>query len=391
MGWFPVGLEGDENKWRFDIIPLLAVIGSSAIQKHMQAITASPFAIFPRLMPAPESLLDTDRPTRPPSVKDVKIIGVKSGIELDELNFFANLIHNVEDMEKYEFRVYKIRYAMSDSEAGMHLNIPSSKLETPHPHRSTRHRIPIKLRTLCWLNVVTLISILITLGLFIWAGCIHDGTALVGLATMSCSTSVASLSARWYPRLSVRTTSAEVPSGDIIIRTRSGAFILVYGDDNVIRELYEGLEDCEYMYKGKKHHRLLGTSTVLLMASIILLSNCGSEMQIAIGVAYIILNSLYWLLALLVEPRDLWDMSRYEIEFVESRLGGSYTETLWQVINLSGSVEWVKNGEFVPSTEKWEEWLKEAGEHVGGEWDAVRRKDELMNPGVMFRNGRWVV
>ncbi|BCR98444.1 uncharacterized protein AKAW2_40127A [Aspergillus luchuensis] len=63
MGWFPVGLEEGENKWKFDIIPLLAVIGSSAIQKHMQAITASPFAIFPRLMPAPESLLDTERPT----------------------------------------------------------------------------------------------------------------------------------------------------------------------------------------------------------------------------------------------------------------------------------------------------------------------------------------
>ncbi|PWY94540.1 hypothetical protein BO94DRAFT_509103 [Aspergillus sclerotioniger CBS 115572] len=370
MGWFPSGLEEDSTKWRFDIIPLLAVIGSSAIQKHMQAITASPFAIFPRLMPAPESLLDTDRPTRPPSVKDVKIVGVNSGIELDELNFFANLIHNVEDMEKYEFRVYRISYAMRDTEDGL-----EGKIASPP--------------TFCWLNFVTLVSILITVGLYIWAGCIHDGTALVGLATMSCSTSVASLSSRWYPRLSGRTSQAEVPSGDIIIRTRAGAFILVYGDDNVIRELYEGMEDCEYMYKGKKHHRLLGTSTVLLMASIILLSNCGSVMQIAIGVAYIILNSLYWLLALLVEPRDLWDMSRYNIEFVEGRPGETYTETLWSVINMSGSIDWVANGEFLPSTPAWDQWLQEAKENIGKDWDPVRRKDELMNPGLAYHNGRW--
>ncbi|PWY92247.1 hypothetical protein BO70DRAFT_383869 [Aspergillus heteromorphus CBS 117.55] len=389
MGWFPVGLEGDENKWRFDIIPLLAVIGSSAIQKHMQAITASPFAIFPRLMPAPESLLDTDRPTRPPSVKDVKIVGVHSGTEFNELNFFANLIHNVDEMEKYEFRVYRIRYATRDSEDGGELMKIPEMIEN---HRSNRHRIPIQLKTFCWLNFVTLISILITVGLYIWAGCIHDGTALVGLATMSCSTSVASLSSRWYPRLTGRTSEADVPSGDVIIRTRAGAFILVYGDQNVIRELYEGMEDCEYMYKGKKHHRLLGTSTVLLMASIILLSNCGSVMQIAIGVAYIILNILYWLLALLVEPRDLWDMSRYNIEYVEQRPStpaSTYTETLWAVINMSGSIDWVVNGEFTPSTPAWDQWLQDAKAHIGQDWDPIKRKNELMNPGWAYHNGRW--
>ncbi|GKZ38025.1 hypothetical protein AbraIFM66950_009939 [Aspergillus brasiliensis] len=390
MGWFPVGLEENENKWKFDIIPLLAVIGSSAIQKHMQAITASPFAIFPRLMPAPESLLDTERPTRPPSVKDVKIVGVKSGIELDELNFFANLIHNVNEMEEYEFRVYRISYATRDSEEGMDSKI-ASKVEDSY-RRVNRHRIPIKLKTFCWLNFVTLVSILITVGLYIWAGCIHDGTALVGLATMSLSTSVASLSARWYPRLSGRSSQAEVPSGDVIIRTRAGAFVLVYGDDDVIRELYEGMEDCEYMFKGHTHHQLLGTSTLLLMASIILLSNCGSEMQIAIGVAYIILNALYWLLALLVEPRDLWDMSRYKIEFVECRPStpdSSYTETLWAVINMTGSVDWVTNGELIPQTPAWDQWLQEAKEHIGKDWDPVKRKDELMNPRLAYRNGRW--
>ncbi|KAI9934547.1 hypothetical protein ASPWEDRAFT_43967 [Aspergillus wentii DTO 134E9] len=382
MGWFPSGLQSDQSGWRFDIVGLLAVVGSSAIQKHLQAITASPFAIFPRLLPAPETLLDTNRPKRPPSVKGVTMVGVHSGNIFHELNFFANIWQDVDEIEKYEFRVYNIRYNKADSERG-----------TSSSQSQDDGGVSIKLQTFCWLNILTLVSILMTAGLFVWAGCIGDGAALVGLGTMSLSTSTASLSARWYPRLTARTAIAKVPRGDMIIKTSAGAFILVRGEEDVIRELYGNVGDCKYQYSGKRHHLLLAASTILLMASIIIFSNCGWVMQIAIGVAYIILNMLYWLLALLVKPKDIWDMSRYVLEEAptakdankNARKGTkkgatpNYTNTLWQAINTTKTIDWVSKGGFAPSTEAWKMWLMEAKSNIGNnDWDAVKRKDELM-------------
>jgi hypothetical protein len=162
------------------------------------------------------------------------------------------------------------------------------------------------LHKFCPLNIVTLGSILITVALFVWAGVNNDAVALIGLATMSLSTSTACLSSQWRPKLTVRkSTAAVIPRGDIIIRSRNGAFVFVECDENVAREIYFGTEACDYVYKGVVHQILLATSTLLLMASIILFSNSGWKMQIAVGLAYVILNIAYWAMALLTEPRDM--------------------------------------------------------------------------------------
>ncbi|RAL01861.1 uncharacterized protein BO80DRAFT_492875 [Aspergillus ibericus CBS 121593] len=371
MGWFPTTLDSDAQSWRFDIVSLLAVIGGSSIEKHKQAITASPFAGFPRILPAPESLLDTERPTRLPSVKEVKIIGVYSGTRFSELNFFANVIHKLEELKEYEFRSYDITYG---------------KIKKADPERDgkpdSKGTVTIPLWKLCPLNLVTLISILMTIGLFIWAGVIHDGVALVGLATMSLSTSSACLSAQWYPRLATRPTKVKVDPGDIVMKTRHGAFVVVKCTEEITRELYGGAESCHYVFQGRSHQVLLACSTVLLMASIILFSNCGWTMQIAIGVAYIILNILYWATALLTEPQDTWDMSRFDVKETNRKITGSYTSALWEAIRETGEVDWVrKGGDLAPVTTAWDKWLKMAGiecQNPESTWDPEQAKDELM-------------
>ncbi|PWY86508.1 hypothetical protein BO94DRAFT_556971 [Aspergillus sclerotioniger CBS 115572] len=350
MGWFPTTLDSDAQSWRFDIVSLLAVIGGSSIEKHKQAITASTFAGFPRILPAPESLIDTDRPTRLPSVKEVNIIGVYSGTRFTELNFFANVIHKLEELEEFEFRSYEITYGKKKADVERE-GRPDSK-----------NTVTIPLRTLCPLNLVTLISILMTIGLFIWAGMIHDGVALVGLAAMSLSTSSACLSAQWYPRLATRPTKTQVLDGDIVMKTRHGAFVVVKCAEEITRELYGGAESCRYVFQGRAHQVLLACSTVLLMASIILFSNCGWTMQIAVGAAYIILNILYWALALLTEPQDTWDMSRFIVKQTEQKVTSSYTRALWEAIRETRKVEWVWKGEdLAPKTSAWDKWLKQAG------------------------------
>ncbi|PWY87516.1 hypothetical protein BO70DRAFT_195942 [Aspergillus heteromorphus CBS 117.55] len=370
MGWFPTTLDSDAQSWRFDIVSLLAVIGGSTIEKHLQAITASPFAGFPRLLPAPETLLDTDRPTRLPSIKEVSITGVYSGTRTSELNFFANVIHKLEDVKDFEFRSYTITHAEEEKD-------PES---TGKPD-NLQSEIIIPLQTLCPLNLVTLVSILMTIGLFIWAGMIHDGVALVGLATMSLSTSSACLSAQWYPRLPRRPTNNEVAPGNIVMKTRNGAFVVVECSEEIARELYGGTETCKYVFQGRAHQSLLACSTVLLMASIILFSNCGWTMQIAVGVAYIILNILYWAMALLTEPQDTWDMSRYQVKQDDPIISGSYTAVLWQAIKKTRQIDWVRSGNLAPQTPAWDDWLLEAKRAYtknDNSWNPERARDRLM-------------
>ncbi|GKZ30848.1 hypothetical protein AbraIFM66950_010486 [Aspergillus brasiliensis] len=393
MGWFPITLDSEAQSWRFDIVSLLAVIGGSSIEKHKQAITASPFAGFPRILPAPESLLDTDRPNRLPSVKEVTIIGVYSGTQFTELNFFANVIHKLEDLEEYEFQSYKIEYRekkdavenaakADDIERGAKLN--GAKQDEQSGNQGREVIVPLK--PLCPLNLVTLISILMTIGLFIWAGMIHDGVALVGLAAMSLSTSAACLSAQWYPRLSTRTTTSKVSQGDIVMKTRNGAFIVVQCSEEITRELYGGAESCRYVFKTRGHQALLACSTVLLMAAIILFSNCGWTMQIAIGVAYIVLNILYFALALLMEPGDTWDLSRYKIDQIKRTKTKTYTTALWEAIRETKQIAWVRKGNLAPSTEAWDEWLRQAKHKCDNpvtEWDPEKARDDLMS-GVKY-------
>ncbi|PLB35964.1 uncharacterized protein BDW47DRAFT_109533 [Aspergillus candidus] len=365
MGWFPLDLASDEPTWSFDIVGLLAVVGGSSIEKHAQAITASPLGGFPRLLPAPETMLNTDRPVRLPSVKDVHVVGVFSGNHFTELNFFADVIHRVDSLEPYEFQSYEITYSGSSPEQN---GPPDDKNSIP-------------LRKICPLNLVTLVSILMTIALFVWAGVNHDAVALIGLGTMTLSTSTACLSSQWRPKLSVRKSkAAKVPPGDVVIRTRSGAFIVVKCNEDIARELYGGTEACDYVFRGRAHQVLLALSTVLLMASIIFFSNCGWKSQIAVGLAYVILNIAYWAMALLTEPRQTWDIdSRYSIKPIERKLTDNYTQVLWHCIRTTGKVHWIHKGQLAPSTPNWDGWLKEARRNSGREdWNPDEARDRWM-------------
>lgn len=374
MAWFPLNVDDSAVVWSFDIVGLLAVVGGSSIEKHAQTITASPLGCVPRLLPAPETMLDTDRPVRLPSVKGVDVVGVHSGNRFNELNFFADVIHGIESLKQYEFQSFRISHKKKDVEQnGGFLRKKASKDEAIIP-----------LHTFCALNLLTMASILMTFALFIWAGVQHNAVALLGLGTMSMSTSTACLSAMWRPKLTIREIKSDkIPPGDIVIRTRSGAFVSVKCTEEVARELYAGTEVCDYVFEGRQHQCLLASSTVLLMAAIIFFSNCGWKMQIAVGLAYIILNLAYWALALLTEPRDIWNIdSRYEVERPDEGATSkysNYTQVLWRAIQETGQIDWVKNAGMAPSTKNWDGWLDEAKENCRNpEWDAEAARDRWM-------------
>ncbi|KAI9924221.1 hypothetical protein MW887_007171 [Aspergillus wentii] len=401
MGWFPTTRE-EADGWKFDIVSLVAVIGETTIERHVPPMASSLFGLIPRLIPAPQTLLQTERATRLPPVKDVIVMGVESGTKVEELNFFANIIHeDVNRLKPFEFRMYRISHNLEiGDEQGKTVvgstpkrsnTLKSTKNEDDDDPKKSEIVIDQPFHPFGWMTLTTTISVLMTIGLFIWAACIHDGVALIAIATMSMSTSLGCLSNRWVPVLQARAIKSKVPPGDVVIRTRQGAFVVVHCDEEITRELYVAPDTCKYYLEGAAHRVVLGISTVLLMASIIFFSNCGWTMQTAIGIAYIILNMIYWAVPRVIEEKNTWDLSRYHVEYDgssdkhclldEDRDHRNYTKTLWYAIRETGRTEWVETGHFAPKTKAWDKWLSKAQENIDNDnwdWDAVAYKNEVM-------------
>ena len=421
MGWFPVGKD-DERGWRLDIVSLLAVIGESSMEEHSQVLTSSWFCMLPRIIPAPQALLKPTRPTRMPQV-NAAVVGVHNGTLIPTLNYFPNIIHPIEDLPPLSFKVLEIKHkAHIDGPTTQQDERPKDKSTTtsvdiaavengPEPapprRRTTMQQVkrtfsrnPDKPRVrvpsylFSPLNILSFASFLLTIGLIIWAALIGDGTALTAVGTISFASSVVGYASWWSPILTERISRSKVPPGDVMIRTREGAFLLVKCDEDVARELYTGTEECHYYVKTKAYRFLVALGTFLLMISVVLLGNCDFTMQAAIGVSYIVLNGAYWA-ASLIDKGMFWDLSNYEWKDItpddaknahdtqDSTLSGkpSFTRTMWYAIRETKKIGWVRSGGAAPRTPQWEQWLDLAEKNAGDEirnWDAVEMREQIV-------------
>jgi hypothetical protein len=293
---------------------------------------------------------------------------------VNTLNYFPNIIHPIEDLPPFTFKVYQISHRGHNPEIlppppsadkiSHQSHSTSIELEsgvgqtTPVPYRrptfreltglsdnpnKPKPRVPSKF----WspLNILSVGSFFLTIGLMIWAALIKDGTACVAVGTISLASSIVGYASWWTPELMNRNFRGKVPPGDMIIRTREGAFLLVRCNEDVARELYIGTEECVYKVQTQRYRILVGFGTFLLMVSVVLLGNCNFTMQAAIGVSYIALNGLFWGSSL-VEKKRFWDLSSYDWEDITPKdalnadvkqndtLGGrpSFTRTMWYAI-----------------------------------------------------------
>jgi hypothetical protein len=248
-------------------------------------------------------------------------------------------------------------------------------------------------------HVLNVLSFFLTIGIIVGAGVWHDGTAMLAISLISLASSVICYASWWHPKLMNRPATNKVPPGDVVIRTREGAFVLVQCTEEVARELYSGTEECEYI-SNKFHRVFMGLGMVLLMVSVVLLGNCGWNSQVLIGVSYIVLNGLYWLMGLLPQ-KYFWDLNRYLVEDVtpadaqkadepaipeDAREGTpSFTRTLWYAIRETKDGGWAERSGAMPATEQWKEWLKEAVQEAkdgNRKWPAVTRKNIIMGTEV---------
>ncbi|KAI9857286.1 MAG: hypothetical protein M1813_008324 [Trichoglossum hirsutum] len=354
--------------WRLDVVSLLAVVGESSMSEHAQPLTATRLCLIPRLIPAPQALLKPSRPSGLPS-KNAIIVGVHSGAMVTELNYFANLLHPISELVPLTVRVISIS----------------------HKRPSRGRPSEIFPSTISPLNLLTIGSTLLSIGLLVWSIMIHDGVAFVAILTISTASSVVGLASLWEPKLTKRALASRVPPGDVVVRTRKGAFLVVHCSEEVTRELYIGTEECSYFIKSQAFQALVGIGTLLLMIAVVLMGNCTWTMQLAIGVSYILLNGLYWCAALL-PARWHWDLGRYHLEKGEPKKLATYTEALWEAIRAAGkdengnkrgerySADWVQTSNAAPKTPAWINWRREAEDNVniGNEkWNAVEAWQRL--------------
>jgi hypothetical protein len=411
--------------WRLDIVSLLAVIGESSIEEHSQALTSSWTCILPRIIPAPQVLLKPARPTRMPQIS-AAVVGVYNGTLVPTLNYFPNIIHPIEELSPFAFRVMEITHrkqtkedirldeAQNDKikEQSSSTSVDLGTVENGGIPRVSRrqttfqaiaHRIEtikdkdkprVPPRTFSPLNILSVLSFLVTIGLLIGAIFLKDGTAIVALGTISAASSIVGYASWWQPILMKRAFKSVVPPGDVIIRTREGAFLLVKCNEDVARELYTGTEECQYYVKTQRYRILVGFGTFLLMVSVVLLGNCNFAMQAAIGLSYIILNGSFWGASLI--PRDkFWDLSNYDWKIItpDDSLDAdksqgetlstqpSFTRTMWYAIRETKKIGWIKRGGIAPSTEKWDRWLEAAEQNaVKGNraWNAVEMREKIV-------------
>lgn len=500
--WWPKAPNDKTNssEWRLDVITLLAVIGESSMAEHSQTITASSLCLLPRILPAPQALLKPSRPNRMPQ-RPAKLTGVHSGVVLDTVGFFANIIHPLDKFEPFEFKVLDIEHAdivpsktpplVGTVEASRFGNLPEMLRRVLSPKREKKdsdinegsetltiggkteqaaatssmdgqrhvarwagngtvdpeqgiHRRPTKKDIITDfvldpvlvnraerpavpaalfspLHILSVFSMLLTVALLVGARSWTDGPATAAVALISLQSSLVGYASWWKPVLMLRTHKHKVPRGDVMIRTREGAFLLIRCTEDVARELYTGgTEECQYRVGERSYRSMMGLGTVMLMISTVLLGNCSWYMQLFVGASYICLNGMYWAAGML--PRALfWDLSRYRWvdrtppELRDAHLsslrqhqkgghfgggGGSnndndgddegqyeqvasFTRTLWYAIRATKVTGWVMRSGAAPMTEEWKQWLREAeaaAQDAGkaATWRAVYRKKQII-------------
>ncbi|KAL6914322.1 hypothetical protein ACHAPO_011717 [Fusarium lateritium] len=261
---------------------------------------------------------------------------------------------------------------------------------------NTKRRPAVPARLFSPIHILSVFSCLLSMAIIACAVVWEDGNAILSVFLISFTSTIVGYASSWHPILMNRKHTNQVPRGDVMIRTREGAFLLIKCTEEVARELYSGTEECHYHVGGRAYRLLMALGTTLLMLSVVLFGNCTWNSQIFIGGSYIVLNGLYWGLGMI--PRSyFWDLSRYECKEVtpddaknahettnenDQREGyPSFTRTLWYAIRETQRTGWVAGSGAAPSTDQWKNWLREALANANNgnrSWGSVARKDAIV-------------
>ena len=370
----------------------LAILGEASIKTNAQVHQLSTVSLLPQLIPAPQALIRTSRPTElKPFIG--KVIGSRSGGIREYVQHIAHLLHSRDTLPDYHVRCERV--------------------EKPRPDG--------KVSAAQWgpLVMASLIGTAMSLALLVLSLVKQDGFGLLATLLLSFLSTLIGVGSRWSLHLKQRASKRNVPPDRIVIKYPNGSFRIIICTEEVARELYWHPETCHYRF-GERTYRFISLiGTLTLMVGVVCLGNASLDLQVAYGAAYLILNALYWIVAAL-PPQWHWDLSCYNVIrecFDGGEENGSFTSALWNAIAITGNVEWVKTGQIAPVSEGWKMWVDRAADVVYAEkerldkegqdssvslddhkvpqavivkplpaWDPERALDECLNPTVAERN-----
>ncbi|KAF8462860.1 hypothetical protein BDZ91DRAFT_764985 [Kalaharituber pfeilii] len=366
---FPYGAEAKKvMKWppdresiQLDLVGLLTVIGM--MNQHCRRIRHDdPLPNYYRLngmlpsrfLPAPQAFLLPQRLTRLPPRPNITTIGVLSGNRAPTLNYFPELLLDLDSLPRFALREVAI---------------------TRKPERKDDNISP---RLIGPTNILTCLGTAMVIAMLVLAVVEADGMAIIAVCLMSITSTFTGLGAHWTVDLQRRLEKRVVPPGDVLIKTETGGFILVRCDESVARELFFGQDLCSYTFSENSFRLFAGCGTFTLMAAVICLANCSWMLQASIGGCYLLLNALFWIAAVL--PRKwLWDLEMYSIKEKGLWTANSYTVALFNLVRRTGTTKWAEGTGVAPQTTAWQQWLKEANENrLDEKWDAGGRLTELV-------------
>jgi hypothetical protein len=377
------------NGWRLDAVGLLAVIGETTTETCVQAMTSSWFCLLPRLIPAPQALIRPNRRIALPSVNAI-VTSVHSRTNIPQLSYAANQIFPISNLAP--FSVHKLVIKRRESPAvqihgliDAERSTGSADVANPRSigRRSTLRAlanlsetyyppVPVmRVKPLSPHNILSIASFVLTIGLLVWAAIIADGPATIAISLLAVATTLFCAAALWRPKMGSRRVLTKHP-GDVVIRTPNSAFVVVKCDEAIAGELYFQGDDIEQAIT-KGFGLFVGVGTVIFMVAVILMGNSSWTMQAALAVTYLLLNAVYWIVALLPAATH-WDFPRYECSSQEVKQCQSMTEAIWTAILIIRKVGWAWRGGCIPQTEEWDEWLKIAELNMcdgNVSWDAV--------------------
>lgn len=355
---------------QLDIVGFLAILGEGSVLVNAQVSTLSRFIYLPRLLPAPQALI---KPARPEKLSHAigKVVGAHSGNHNSHVNHIAHLLHDGDSLPPYSVRCMSITKDETR---------PACKARTTGP--------------LTWLAIL---GCVLSIALSVLSIVFNDGMALLATMLLSFLSTVIGFGAKWSLKLPVRKSKREVPPGDVVIKYPQGAFLIIKCHEDVARELYWAPEKCEYKVGVQTYRVVSLVGTLMLMFGVIFLASATQMLQICFAASYMVLNAAYWTVAAL-PPHWHWDLSSYKLEkeeYLDGEENDYFTEALWKTIAITQSIKWVKIAQAAPTTEAWENWLREAEEvslqhpcrmsekanvMVLPDWDCQKALDYYLNP-----------
>ncbi|KAF2672914.1 hypothetical protein BT63DRAFT_421110 [Microthyrium microscopicum] len=379
LGWGRLNINGQFanglrwNNLQSNVVGLLAILGEGAVTSTSQVATLSRMIYLPRLLPAPQALL---LPSRQNNLSPIpgQVVGVSSGNFRPYVNFLGHILLTAESLPEYAVKCIRIQRVNSKRE--------------------------IKARTYgptWWVAVLGCVLSLILLGIGVWQ---RDGMAILADISLSLLSTLVGVTNKWRLKLPKRAGERNhwTPPGDVVIRYPKGSFIIVRCTEDVARELYFAPEGIDYHMQQPYKHRITALiSSIILMFSVLFLSNAGTNSQVAFAVSYLILNAAYWTIAAL--PQNFhWDTSAFQVSpeaFNEAptpvaknllkdsghsrtkrsarnrskrppepgcrehyvSYNETFTEALWKVIIATREIDWVRRSKAAPMSEAWDQWL----------------------------------